>query len=343
MRPTLLSGHGATIAASALPRRIAVPRHTTSRGRTASTRPTSGQTRAAEGAEGRTPPDPARGTGATHPPHAHVVDPPRGGRAAARRVAREPGPAGHHLTFSEFQTAVAAGDVVEAKLLEGSHGIVGTLASGESYATNYPGESQDEIVKSLQQAGVETEADPQNGSPILLTLMQVVLPVALLAGVLLWVMNRSQGGGGRVMQFGRSQGASSSSKDQPKTTFADVAGRGRGDRGAGGGQGVPAAPVQVPGDGREDPARRPAVRTSRDGQDAARPRGRRRGRRAVLLDQRLGLRRDVRRRRRRARPRPLRAGEGRAPRRSCSSTRSTPSAASAARGSAAATTSASRR
>ena len=36
-------------------------------------------------------------------------------------------------------------------------------------------------------------------------------------------MNRSQGGGGRVMQFGRSK-AKIVTKDQPKTTFADVAG-----------------------------------------------------------------------------------------------------------------------
>jgi cell division protease FtsH len=127
------------------------------------------------------------------------------------------------LTFSEFQAAVDDGGVQDAKLLEGSHGIVGTLVGGEPYTVNYPGESQDELVKSLQQAGVRTEVDPQNSSPILLTLIQVVLPVALLAGVLLWIMNRSQGGGGRVMQFGRSK-AKLVTKDQPKTTFSDVAG-----------------------------------------------------------------------------------------------------------------------
>jgi cell division protease FtsH len=127
------------------------------------------------------------------------------------------------LTFSEFQSAVADGGVRDAKLLEGSHGISGTLVSGESYSSNYPGESQDELAKALEQAGVQYDIDPQNGSPIVLTLVQVVLPVALLAGVLLWVMNRSQGGGGRVMQFGRSK-AKLVTKDQPKTTFADVAG-----------------------------------------------------------------------------------------------------------------------
>ncbi len=128
------------------------------------------------------------------------------------------------LTFSEFQAAVAAGDVADAKFLESSHTITGTLASdGTTYTTHYPGESQSEIVRSLQQNDVSIDSDPQNNTPILLTLIQVVLPVALLAGVLVWIMNRSQGGGGRVMQFGRSK-AKLVTKDQPKTTFVDVAG-----------------------------------------------------------------------------------------------------------------------
>ncbi len=127
------------------------------------------------------------------------------------------------LTFSEFQSALAAGKVNDAKFLEASHTITGSLTDGGTYSTHYPGESQDEIVTSLQKAGVGIDSDPQNGAPILLSLIQVVLPIALLAGVLLWIMNRSQGGGGRVMQFGRSK-AKLVTKDQPKTTFADVAG-----------------------------------------------------------------------------------------------------------------------
>ena len=88
--------------------------------------------------------------------------------------------------------------------------------------------------------------------------------------------------------------------------------RGRGGRGGGGAprdQGVPGEPEEVPGPRRAHPQGRAAVRAARHRQDAARPRGRRRGGRAVLLDLRLGLRRDVRRRRRLARARPVRAGQ----------------------------------
>ena len=89
--------------------------------------------------------------------------------------------------------------------------------------------------------------------------------------------------------------------------------RRRGGRGAPGDQGVPAGAREVPGGRRQDPQGRAALRPARHRQDAAGPRRRRRGRRAVLLDLRLGLRRDVRRRRRLPRARPVRAGQGERP------------------------------
>jgi cell division protease FtsH len=128
------------------------------------------------------------------------------------------------LDFTEFSSKVAAGEVESAKFLEGSQTITGELSGGQTYEVSYPsGDTQAGIVSSLEEAHVQISVDPQKGSPILYTLIQVVLPVALLAGVLLWIMNRSQGGGGRVMQFGRSK-AKLVTKDQPKTTFKDVAG-----------------------------------------------------------------------------------------------------------------------
>ena len=119
--------------------------------------------------------------------------------------------------------------------------------------------------------------------------------------------------------------------------------RGRGGRGAARDQGVPREPQEVPGARRAHPQGRAALRAAGHRQDAARARRRGRGRRAVLLDLRLGLRRDVRRRGRLARARPVRAGQAELAPASSSWTRSTPSAATAAPAWAAATTSASRR
>ena len=119
--------------------------------------------------------------------------------------------------------------------------------------------------------------------------------------------------------------------------------RRRGGRGAAGDQGVPREPEEVPGARRAHPEGRAALRPAWHRQDAARARGRRRGGRAVLLDLRLRLRRDVRRRRRLARARPVRAGQagGAVHRLHRRDRRRRP--ASRRRASAAATTSASRR
>jgi cell division protease FtsH len=87
----------------------------------------------------------------------------------------------------------------------------------------YPAAVQEKLTEDLQSRGVEVTVDPQKGSAILSFLFQLI-PVVLIIGAFIWIMNQSQGaGGGRVMQFGKSR-AKVVSKDQPKTTFTDVAG-----------------------------------------------------------------------------------------------------------------------
>ncbi len=62
-----------------------------------------------------------------------------------------------------------------------------------------------------------------NNQGLLVSLLISFLPILLILGLLFFFMNQMQGGGNRVMQFGKSK-AKLVSKDMPKTTFADVAG-----------------------------------------------------------------------------------------------------------------------
>ncbi|PRY59287.1 cell division protease FtsH [Knoellia remsis] len=55
------------------------------------------------------------------------------------------------------------------------------------------------------------------------TLFISIFPILLLVGLFWFMMSQAQGGGSRVMQFGKSR-AKLASKDTPKVTFADVAG-----------------------------------------------------------------------------------------------------------------------
>ncbi len=110
-----------------------------------------------------------------------------------------------------------------ATFLEGDQKIKGELSDGTSYEVAYPAAVQEKLTEELQSKGVVVAVDPQKGSAILSFLFQLI-PVVLIIGAFIWIMNQSQGaGGGRVMQFGKSR-AKVVSKDQPKTTFTDVAG-----------------------------------------------------------------------------------------------------------------------
>ncbi|MEC3981445.1 ATP-dependent zinc metalloprotease FtsH [Amycolatopsis sp. H20-H5] len=58
---------------------------------------------------------------------------------------------------------------------------------------------------------------------VLTQILIFAIPLALVLGLLMWMMNNAQGGGNRVMNFGKSK-AKQLNKDMPKTTFGDVAG-----------------------------------------------------------------------------------------------------------------------
>ncbi len=132
-------------------------------------------------------------------------------------------PAGQSLNFSGFQSLVDDDRVNTATFLEGDQKIKGLLSDGTDYEVAYPAAVQEKLTEDLQSKGVVVAVDPQKGSAILSFLFQLI-PVVLIIGAFIWIMNQSQGaGGGRVMQFGKSR-AKIVSKDQPKTTFTDVAG-----------------------------------------------------------------------------------------------------------------------
>ena len=126
------------------------------------------------------------------------------------------------LSFSRLEEIAEAGDVESATFLERDQVVFGELAGGDSYRAQYPLEYQDELVTNLQAAGVDVTADPQKGSALVNVLINL-LPFVLVIGIVLFFIHQGQGGGNRVLQFGKSK-ARQVTKDQPKTTFEDVAG-----------------------------------------------------------------------------------------------------------------------
>ncbi|WP_405491570.1 ATP-dependent zinc metalloprotease FtsH [Streptomyces sp. NBC_00096] len=138
---------------------------------------------------------------------------------------------------SEVIKAINNGQVLSAKLTTGDSQMIKIELKkdeklgdndGTKFQANYIGDQGVQLAQNLQtkyEAGQIKDGysvSPDKTSPFLSVLLSL-LPFVLIVVVFLFLMNQMQGGGSRVMNFGKSK-AKLITKDTPKTTFADVAG-----------------------------------------------------------------------------------------------------------------------
>jgi len=129
------------------------------------------------------------------------------------------------LSLPQFEANLAEGRVATAQFLEQDQKVVGQLIGGGRYQTTFPQQYEETLTKEALAAPnrVNVTTDAQRGSALFGAFLNVILPVLLVGAVIFFVMNQMQGGGGRVMSFGKAK-PRTVGKDQPKTTFTDVAG-----------------------------------------------------------------------------------------------------------------------
>jgi cell division protease FtsH len=137
------------------------------------------------------------------------------------------GAASSEMPYSGFVQSVDNGNVANATISADQPATIsGKLKDGSPFRTVAPmlGFSTNEVVKQMQDKGVEVRQDPAEGFS-LIGLLVSWLPVLLIVGVFIWFMRQMQsGGGGRgAMSFGRSR-AKLQGEDQIKVNFSDVAG-----------------------------------------------------------------------------------------------------------------------
>ncbi len=90
--------------------------------------------------------------------------------------------------------------------------------------TSYPAQSTDEIFNDVQAANISGGYNTTvTSESTLFSLLIYLIPVGLIILFLLWMMNNAQGGGNKVLSFGKSK-AKLLTKDMPVTKFTDVAG-----------------------------------------------------------------------------------------------------------------------
>ena len=131
---------------------------------------------------------------------------------------------------SKIITQISAGQVTSAQLNTGSSQTIQvTLKDGTKEQATYLNDEQGAtLAGDLDQAGKAGQLTGGYNVNVtktswIVSALVTLLPFLLLVVVFIFLLNQMQGGGSRVMNFGKSR-AKMMTKDTPKTTFADVAG-----------------------------------------------------------------------------------------------------------------------
>ena len=123
---------------------------------------------------------------------------------------------------------ITSGNVDTATLIDRDQVLELTLRNGDEVRSHFITGQGVELQNLLQEktdagqlpGGYNVVVPSQN---LLVTLFISLLPFALLILLMVFIFSQMQGGGGRLMNFGKSK-AKAITKDMPQTTFEDVAG-----------------------------------------------------------------------------------------------------------------------
>jgi cell division protease FtsH len=128
------------------------------------------------------------------------------------------------LNYSEFVTAVSAGQIKQVKI-DGER-ITGEKRNGTAFETVRPAITDAELMPTLRQQKVEVQGAAPERQGVFMQLLIASFPVLLIILLFMFFMRNMQGGaGGKTgpMSFGKSK-AKMLTDDQIKLTFGDVAG-----------------------------------------------------------------------------------------------------------------------
>ncbi|GED60586.1 ATP-dependent zinc metalloprotease FtsH [Brevibacillus formosus] len=139
------------------------------------------------------------------------------------------------LTYQEFRVQLKADNVTELALRpeNGTYRVEGTLAKAipgqesNKFFTNVPLYDSD-VVKLVEekidaQKMKNVAFNPAEGNSIWLTFLTSIIPFVIIFILFFFLLNNAQGGGSRVMNFGKSR-AKLYNEEKKRVTFDDVAG-----------------------------------------------------------------------------------------------------------------------
>ena len=126
------------------------------------------------------------------------------------------------ITYSDFISQVEKKNV--SSVVMTNNAVTGKMKDGTEFATYIP-DNDTQLLNKLNDGNVTITAKPPEQPSWWMSLLSNLLPIVILIGVWFWMMNQTQGGGGRVMSFGKSR-AKMTGEGQVHVNFNDVAGEG---------------------------------------------------------------------------------------------------------------------
>ncbi|WLR58058.1 ATP-dependent zinc metalloprotease FtsH [Guptibacillus hwajinpoensis] len=138
------------------------------------------------------------------------------------------------LDYGEFQSKLNNGEIQELTLQpeRGVYTVTGQLAGGDedsedanTFVTNVPDSEKavENILTAADEGIVELTTEPAPEQSGWVTFLTSIIPFVIIFILFFFLLNQAQGGGGRVMNFGKSK-AKLYSEEKKKVTFKDVAG-----------------------------------------------------------------------------------------------------------------------
>ena len=124
------------------------------------------------------------------------------------------------ITYSDFVTQVNNKNVQSVVMSENA--VTGKLKDGTEFSSYLPNDNE-ALINKMTDNNVSVTVRPPEQPSWWMGLLSSVLPIIILVGVWFWIMNQTQGGGGRVMNFGKSR-AKMTGEGHVNVSFKDVAG-----------------------------------------------------------------------------------------------------------------------
>lgn len=124
-----------------------------------------------------------------------------------------------NFTYTNLLQEVAADNINEVTII-GNEEITGNL-NGQEFSVPVPPEAIPSLMQELRAGDVNISTKPQPTAPWWVNILSYILPVIILIVAWVFIMQKMQGGGSKMMSFGKSKAKLDQSKT--KLSFDDVA------------------------------------------------------------------------------------------------------------------------